>query len=292
MPEPEAALAAGILLGVRSGIDPAVTDAFARAGLTHVVAISGWNIAIVAALAARATRPLCASPEGAGGATRLGRGGVRLRMLTGASPSVVRAGLMAGACWWRGWGIASARVRADARRAGHAAGCAAALWDVGFQLSALATAGLIWFGAGLEARLAVVPALVREPVALTMAAQLTTLPSSCSTSNAFADRARRKRAGGAARPGGDADRRTCRPDRLPRWCRARRRGGGRLAAAGGWLLRPLIVVGRSGSVPIASVVWPPGWLAVAWYPALGLLTLRAPRDGTLTVRGMASLGAP
>ena len=52
VPEPEAALAAGILLGVRSGIDPAINDAFARAGLTHVVAISGWNIAIVAALAA------------------------------------------------------------------------------------------------------------------------------------------------------------------------------------------------------------------------------------------------
>ncbi len=49
-------------------------------------------------------------------------------------------------------------------------------WDVGFQLSALATAGLIWFGASFAARLRRWPALIREPVALTMAAQVTTLP--------------------------------------------------------------------------------------------------------------------
>jgi competence protein ComEC len=50
VPEPEAALGAGILLGVRAGMSPELSDAFATAGLTHVVAISGWNIAIVAAL--------------------------------------------------------------------------------------------------------------------------------------------------------------------------------------------------------------------------------------------------
>ena len=50
------------------------------------------------------------------------------------------------------------------------------LWDVGFQLSALATAGLIWFGGSHRGAPARWPALVREPVALTLAAQLTTLP--------------------------------------------------------------------------------------------------------------------
>ncbi len=63
VPEPEAALGAGILLGVRSAIAPEINDAFATAGLTHVVAISGWNIAIVAALVAAAVRPLAQAPR-------------------------------------------------------------------------------------------------------------------------------------------------------------------------------------------------------------------------------------
>jgi competence protein ComEC len=41
VPEPEAALGAGILLGVRASIAPEINDAFSTAGLTHVVAISG-----------------------------------------------------------------------------------------------------------------------------------------------------------------------------------------------------------------------------------------------------------
>jgi len=49
LPEPEAGLAAGILIGLRDRVDRAVAAAFTTAGVSHVVAISGWNIAIVAA---------------------------------------------------------------------------------------------------------------------------------------------------------------------------------------------------------------------------------------------------
>jgi competence protein ComEC len=179
IPEPEAALAAGVLLGVRASIAPEVNDAFARAGLTHVVAISGWNIAIVAALAAAMTRPLTRLRGGRPAATILAASAVGgYVLLTGASPSVVRAALMAG-------GLVMARLGGSRAHAISALLLAVlvmllaappVLWDVGFQLSALATAGLVWFAAPIEARLARWPALVREPVALTMAAQLTTLP--------------------------------------------------------------------------------------------------------------------
>ena len=179
VPEPEAALGAGILLGVRSSIAPEISDAFATAGLTHVVAISGWNIAIVAAIVLALVRPLGRMPGGkwttaiAAAATV---GGYVL--LTGASPSVVRAALMAGA-------MLVGRLGGSRTHATSALGLAAlvmllvapaVLWDVGFQLSLLATAGLIWFGRGIEARLGRWPAWLREPVALTLAAQLTTLP--------------------------------------------------------------------------------------------------------------------
>ena len=150
VPEPEAALGAGILLGVRSAIAPEINDAFATAGLTHVVAISGWNIAIVAALVAAAVRPLARRPGGRWTTSALAAATVGgYVLLTGASPSVVRAALMAAA-------MLVARLGGSRAHAASALALAAlvmllaappVLWDVGFQLSLLATAGLVFFGA-------------------------------------------------------------------------------------------------------------------------------------------------
>jgi len=178
VPEPEAALGAGILLGVRSAIAPDINEAFARAGLTHVVAISGWNIAIVAALVAAVARPVERRGGRWSGAVLVTATVAGYVVLTGATPSVMRAALMAGA-------LLVARLGGSRAHAGSALGLAALvmliaapslLWDVGFQLSLLATGGLIWFGGPIERRLAGWPGLIREPVALTLAAQVTTLP--------------------------------------------------------------------------------------------------------------------
>lgn len=179
VPEPEAALGAGILLGVRASIAPEINDAFATAGLTHVVAISGWNIAIVAALVLALARPLERRPGGRWTPALVAAGAIgSYVVLTGASPSVVRAALMAGA-------MVVGRLAGSRAHATSALGLAAlvmllaapaVLWDVGFQLSLLATAGLTWFGRPIEGRLGAWPAWIREPVALTLAAQLTTLP--------------------------------------------------------------------------------------------------------------------
>jgi competence protein ComEC len=43
VPEPEALLLTGILLGVESGIPERVKDAFSTSGTMHVVAVSGFN---------------------------------------------------------------------------------------------------------------------------------------------------------------------------------------------------------------------------------------------------------
>ena len=179
VPEPEAALGAGILLGVRASIAPEINDAFATAGLTHVVAISGWNIAIVAALVMALVRPLERRPGGRWTTALVAAAAIgSYVVLTGASPSVVRAALMAGA-------MLIGRLGGSRAHAISALGLAslvmllaapAVLWDVGFQLSLLATAGLIWFGGSIAGRLGAWPSWIREPVALTMAAQLTTLP--------------------------------------------------------------------------------------------------------------------
>lgn len=177
--EPEAALGAGILLGVRASIAPEINDAFAVAGLTHVVAISGWNIAIVAALVAAMVRPLETRPGGRWSTAVVAAAVVGgYVMLAGASPSVVRAALMAGAMLVAKLGGSRAHAASALALAALVMLLAAppVLWDVGFQLSLLATGGLIWFGASVERRLPGWPGWIREPVALTLAAQLTTLP--------------------------------------------------------------------------------------------------------------------
>ena len=179
VPEPEAALGAGILLGVRASIAPAISDAFTRAGLTHVIAISGWNIAIVAAVVAALARPLARRPGGRWTTAVIAVSAVAgYVVLVGASPSVVRAALMAGCMLVARLGGSRAHAASSLELAALVMliVAPAVLWDVGFQLSLLATAGLIWFGAPVERRLAAWPAWVREPVALTLAAQLTTLP--------------------------------------------------------------------------------------------------------------------
>jgi competence protein ComEC len=178
MPEPEASLGAGILLGVRAGIDPAIRDAFAVAGLSHVVAISGWNVALVVALIATATQRLRERMGPVVPAVVALAAVSGYVILVGASPAVVRAALMAAA-------LMAGRLGGSPAHAGSALMAAvvamlvltpAALWDIGFQLSALATAGLIAFAAPIEGRLAAWPAWIRTPVALTLAAQLATLP--------------------------------------------------------------------------------------------------------------------
>ena len=141
LPEPEAGLAAGILIGLRDLVDRDLAAAFTTAGVSHVVAISGWNIAIVAAAIGAMT----------------GRLGRRRRSVVtivaivlyvafaGASASVVRAALMAGV-------VLLARETGRAGRAAAALAWAATILlvsdpdligDAGFQLSSLATAGLI-----------------------------------------------------------------------------------------------------------------------------------------------------
>jgi competence protein ComEC len=287
VPEPEAALGAGILLGVRASIAPEVSTAFAIAGLTHVVAISGWNIAIVAAIVASLARPLEERHGGrwlASATAAAAVGGYVL--LTGASPSVVRAALMAGA-------LMVARLGGSRAHAASALGLAAGLmlvaapavlWDVGFQLSALATGGLILFGAPIEARLAGWPAWLREPVALTLAAQLTTLPVVVGNFGRLSLIA--PVANVLVVPLVPLVMAVC-AITAPLGALAQTLGVNLVDDALRWsmggtawlLLRAMIVIGQAAAaVPGAALpIGAPGWLALAWYPALAVAWARYAR---------------
>jgi competence protein ComEC len=176
LPEPEAGLAAGILIGLRERVDRALAADFTTAGVSHVVAISGWNIAIVAsaigALAGRASRRRRTA--------LILAAVVAYVVFAGGSPSVVRAGLMAGV-------VLLARESGRAGAAATALGWAAVILllgdpgivgDPGFGLSTVATAGLLAWGTpamhALE-RLRL-PGPLAESLGVSLAAQVATLP--------------------------------------------------------------------------------------------------------------------
>lgn len=187
-PEPHAALLSGILLGVESGIPAEIKDAFSATGTSHIVAISGFNIAILVSLFMAAFRRALGANRGAALTLVVI---AAYTVLVGAGASVVRAAIMGSL------GVVAQRL---GRRAGGLNALAAAavamtavnpltLWDVGFQLSAAATLGLIlygdrfqdafqaWLARRLPARRAERLAnLAGELFLITLAAQVTTLP--------------------------------------------------------------------------------------------------------------------
>jgi competence protein ComEC len=179
LPEPEAGLAAGILIGLRERVDRDVAAAFTTAGVSHVVAISGWNIAIVAAAIAAVAGSLGRRRRSVVTAVAI----VSYIAFAGASPSVLRAGAMAGV-------VLLARESGRAGRAASALGWAAALLlladptligDAGFQLSSLATGGLIAWATPTTERLdrwtgGRLPHWLSESLGVSLAAQAATLP--------------------------------------------------------------------------------------------------------------------
>ena len=184
LPEPEAGLAAGILIGLRERVDRTLAADFATAGVSHVVAISGWNIAIVAGLvgALLRGRPRRLVASVVGGVI------VAYVIAAGASPSVVRAAVMAGV-------VLAARETGRAGRAPAALSLAVAvlllvqpamIGDAGFRLSVMATAGLLawanplgaWLGRLAGGRM---PGWLAESLGISLAAQAATLPDVLAT---------------------------------------------------------------------------------------------------------------
>jgi ComEC/Rec2-related protein len=175
LPEPQASLAAGVLLGGSGNLSTEFRQQLQRSGLAHIVAIDGYKQVLVSAafglLAVRLVgRPFAAAP--------IVLGIVGYTLLTGARPSAVRAGLMVGMATLAG---------VLGRVADPLTGCllAAALmagWDpdvlrdVGFQLSFTATLGLILLWPRLRRRLRALPPLIAEPAGITLAVTIATLP--------------------------------------------------------------------------------------------------------------------
>jgi competence protein ComEC len=90
LPEPEASFGAGLLIGQRSTIPQAVNDQLSITGLTHLVAVSGYNLTIII-MAARQV-----FGKGSKFQSSIAAAGLMLLfvLVTGLSASIVRAALV------------------------------------------------------------------------------------------------------------------------------------------------------------------------------------------------------
>ncbi|HLB12630.1 MAG TPA: ComEC/Rec2 family competence protein [Dehalococcoidia bacterium] len=149
LPEPQAALAQGILLGLRASIPPELMEAFNRSGTTHIIVISGHNLTLLAGYLMRAGQPLMGRRR----ALWLSLLGISVyALLVGAQPPVVRAAIMA-AIFILGAYLGRQRQALIGLALAAAAMTALQpplLWDVSFQLSFAATAGLIFLSPVLQ----------------------------------------------------------------------------------------------------------------------------------------------
>ncbi|MBI4638334.1 MAG: DNA internalization-related competence protein ComEC/Rec2 [Candidatus Rokubacteria bacterium] len=93
LPPASAALLGGLLLGDRTRLPAGTDEAFRRAGVYHVLAVSGFNVAIVAA-AALGLLGLARLPRSASALAAIGVVG-GFALVVGPEPSVLRAALMA-----------------------------------------------------------------------------------------------------------------------------------------------------------------------------------------------------
>lgn len=189
-PSPEDSLLKGILLGDESTISPALSKAYRLTGTSHIIAISGFNMSVLAGLVSLIFTRSFGKKRGAV-ITILLLGSYSL--LVGASASVLRAAIMGS---YAVLGSAISRKGNTLNNLGVSTLLMVLLnphlpWDVGFQFSVMATLGLSLFSGPIEARLEAwfenlfkkekaltFSSLISEVFLLTLIAQALVLPIS------------------------------------------------------------------------------------------------------------------
>lgn len=176
--EPYASFMAGLLYGYRGGLGT-LNDLFSRTGVTHIVAISGYNITIVSTILIALCIRMYIPRKKAFWFIVVGI--FVFVIFAGASASVVRAGIM---------GVIVLLTKQMGRKANVSNVMVLTavvmtlqnpyilVWDVGFQLSFISTLGLIYIVPILEKYFHRLPELfgVKESLVTTLGAIIATLP--------------------------------------------------------------------------------------------------------------------
>ena len=175
--EPEAGLAGGITVGDKRGVGKEYSDMFITVGLVHIIVLSGYNITIVMNLVGKLLSRMPRALQLVVNALIV----LFIVLMAGAAPSAVRAGAMA---------LLPLIARMTGRvylaiRALGAVAFVMVLWnpyiiafDPGFQLSVLATLGLVLFSPIFAGWLYWIPEkfTLREIAASTLGTQTSVLP--------------------------------------------------------------------------------------------------------------------
>lgn len=177
IPEPASSLAGGLTLGAKQSMGRELLEDFRKTGVIHIVVLSGYNVSIVADWIRAVFAPL-----GQKLAIGLGVVGVILfALMTGGGAATVRASIMALiALLARGTGrryeVTIALVTAAFLMVLH--NPKIIVFDTGFQLSFLATLGIIYLAPIFEKYLQFVPAKLglRELAVMTLSAQTSVIP--------------------------------------------------------------------------------------------------------------------
>ncbi|MBN1258826.1 ComEC family competence protein [Candidatus Peregrinibacteria bacterium] len=176
-PEPQASFEAGLLVGARKGIPPELMEKFNITGLTHIIAISGYNIAIIIAAVMWCLKSFPRKTAFFIAIAAI----ILFTLFVGASPSVVRASIM---------GILGLIALNCGRQNNiHITILFTAFfmvlwnpkilwWDVGFQLSFAAVLGLMYVSPLFKKYAEKLPETlgIREAIVMTMSAQVMALP--------------------------------------------------------------------------------------------------------------------
>ena len=174
LPAPHASVLLGVVLGIRQGIPAWLQHALIATGLIHLLVLSGLKVAVFARIVQGMLRPFLGRHASWPALALIG-----LYALTGgATPAAVRAAAMGGLA------IGASRLGRPSHVWTTLAVTSAVMlawrpelaWDVGFQLSFAGTAAIILLTPPIERRLRRMPAVLREPFAVTCAAQVGTLP--------------------------------------------------------------------------------------------------------------------
>lgn len=146
VPEPEATLANGLIFGGSSGLPKDVSENFSKTGLSHIVAVSGFNVTIIAEYLMFFGIWIGLWRKQAFWFAVIGI--LFFVLAIGLPSSAVRAGIMGTLLLWA---MKNGRLANSKNAIIFAAGVMLFFnplllrWDIGFQLSFLATLGIVEF---------------------------------------------------------------------------------------------------------------------------------------------------
>lgn len=178
IPEPEASLGAGFLLGQRSALPEDLDDRLRLLGLTHIVVASGYNLTILVRFARAAFAKVSKYLAAASAGTMI----ISFLLVTGFSPSMSRAALVAGIslmAWYFGRSLHPLVILPFAAALTGMLQPSFVWGDLGWYLSFASFAGIMLLAPLLQHYfwgLHKEPGAIRRVVIETLSAQLVTLP--------------------------------------------------------------------------------------------------------------------